>query len=140
MAYGFPATYQPMYYPPTIQQVPQQVPQQIPQPPTQQTQNNLIWVSGEAGAKAYLLAPNTTMPLWDSESQTIFLKSTDGSGMPTIKYLDYTVRDTAQPTNNVVEGFATKDDLADLAAQLADLKRRMDAMSNRPKRGEAKNE
>ena len=140
MAYGFPATYQPMYYPPTIQQVPQQVPQQIPQPPTQQTQNNLIWVSGEAGAKAYLLAPNTTMPLWDSESQTIFLKSTDGSGMPTIKYLDYTVRDAAKPTNNVVEGFATKDDLADLAAQLADLKRRMDAMSNRPKRGEAKNE
>ena len=140
MAYGFPATYQPMYYPPTIQQVPQQVPQQIPQPPTQQTQNNLIWVSGEAGAKAYLLAPNTTMPLWDSESQTIFLKSTDGSGMPTIKYLDYTVRDAVQPTNNVVEGFATKDDLADLAAQLADLKRRMDAMSNRPKRGEAKNE
>lgn len=136
MAYGFPATYQPMYYPPTIQQVPQQV----PQPPTQQTQNNLIWVSGEAGAKAYLLAPNTTIPLWDSESQTIFLKSTDGSGMPTIKYLDYTVRDAAQPTNNVVEGFATKDDLADLAAQLADLKRRMDSMSNRPKRGETKNE
>lgn len=140
MAYGFPATYQPMYYPPTIQQVPQQVPQQIPQPPTQQTQNNLIWVSGEAGAKAYLLAPNTTMPLWDSESQTIFLKSTDGSGMPTIKYLDYTVRDAAQPTNNIVEEFATKDDIAQLTEQLADLKRRMDAMSNRPKRGEAKNE
>ena len=136
MAYGFPNTYQPMYYPPTIQQVPQQV----PQPPTQQTQNNLIWVSGEAGAKAYLLAPNTTMPLWDSESQTIFLKSTDGSGMPTIKYLDYTVRDSSQPTNNVVDSYVTKEEIADITAQLADLKRRMDNLSSRTKRGEGKNE
>lgn len=136
MAYGFPATYQPMYYPSTIQQVPQQV----PQPPTQQTQNNLIWVSGEAGAKAYLLAPNTTMPLWDSESQTIFLKSTDGSGMPTIKYLDYTVRDSSQPTNNVVDSYVTKEEIADITAQLADLKRRMDNLSSRTKRGEGKNE
>ena len=42
----------------------------------------IIWVSGEAGAKAYLVAPNNTVQLWDSESQTIYLKSADACGMP----------------------------------------------------------
>ena len=70
----------------------------IPQASAPQQQNNagMIWVSGEAGAKAYLVAPNTTVQLWDSEAQTIYLKSADGSGMPTMKVLDYTIRD-AQP-------------------------------------------
>ena len=56
--------------------------------------NGIIWVQGEAGAKSYLVAPNTTVQLWDSESQTIYLKSADASGMPSIKTLDYTIRDT----------------------------------------------
>lgn len=81
MAYpGFPATYQPMYYQPQYQQ-------------TQQQNNGIIWVSGEAGAKAYLVAPNTTVQLWDSERQTVYLKSADASGMPSMKVLDYTIRD-----------------------------------------------
>lgn len=94
MAYGngFPVTYQPIY----PQYVPQPQPQ-VQQQPAQQAQNNsLIWVSGEAGAKAYLVAPNTTVQLWDSESQTIYLKSADGSGMPTMKILDYIIREQAQ--------------------------------------------
>lgn len=75
--------------------------QQMPyiQQPVQQNQNqnlnnsNLIWVQGEAGAKSYLVAPNTTVQLWDSESQSIYLKSADASGMPTMKILDYTIRE-----------------------------------------------
>lgn len=89
MAYnnGFPLSYQPMYY---------QSPYQQNQP---QPQNNgIIWVQGEAGAKSYLIAPNTTVQLWDSESQTIFLKSADASGMPSMKVLDYTIREVNQPT------------------------------------------
>lgn len=58
--------------------------------------NGIIWIQGEAGAKSYLVAPNTTVALWDSESQTIYLKSADASGMPSIKTLDYTVRDRVQ--------------------------------------------
>ena len=92
---GFPITYQPIYYQPQAQQqqlVPQMQPQQAP--PSQNT--NIIWVSGEAGAKSYLVAPNTTVQLWDSEAQTIYLKSADASGMPTMKILDYTIRESAQ--------------------------------------------
>ena len=93
MAYnaGFPMGYQPaqFYYP-----QPQQA--QINSPQTQQAMNNsIIWVQGEAGAKSYLVAPNTTVQLWDSERQTIYLKSADASGMPSIKVLDYTIRQEA---------------------------------------------
>ena len=85
MAYngGFPATYQPLYYQPQYQPVVQQ---------SQAQQNNgIIWVQGEAGAKSYLVAPNTTVQLWDSETQRIFLKSADASGMPSMKILEYTI-------------------------------------------------
>ena len=92
---GFPATYQPMMYQPQVQQVQQPVQQVVQQPTQQPVQNNpMIWVQGETGAKSYLLAPNTTLPLWDSERQSIYLKSTDASGMPSMKILDYTIRDT----------------------------------------------
>jgi hypothetical protein len=56
-------------------------------------QNGIIWVQGEAGAKSYMVAPNNTVQLWDSEAQTIYLKSADASGMPTMKIIDYTIRE-----------------------------------------------
>lgn len=99
MAYNgfFPANYQPMVYQPQMQQ-PQMIQQQqssgVSQPIPQQN-NPMIWVQGETGAKSYLLAPNTTLPLWDSENQIVYLKSTDASGMPSMKILDYTIRDTS---------------------------------------------
>ena len=85
MAYfnGFPATYQPVY---PVQQ-------------TQNQQNSIIWVQGEAGAKSYMVAPNSTVTLWDSENQTIYLKSADASGMPSIKTLDYTIREAQKQAN-----------------------------------------
>lgn len=89
------------YYPQyTIPQYtpPQYTPQMPTTPQHQSVANNLTWVQGEAGAKSYLVAPNTTVQLWDSESQTIYLKSADASGMPSMKILDYTFRDT-QPQN-----------------------------------------
>lgn len=123
MAYnnGFPVGYAQSYPPP-----PQSQGQQYPPPPQAQPypppqlqqqvqQSSLIWVQGEAGAKSYLLAPNTTMPLWDAEAQVIYLKSTDASGMPSMKVLDYTVRDNLNlpPKAPVPEGveYATKDEV-----------------------------
>jgi len=62
--------------------------------------SNLTWVQGEAGAKSYLVAPNSTATLWDSEAQTIYLKSADASGMPSMKILDYTIRDNGANVPN----------------------------------------
>lgn len=86
--------------------------------------NPLIWVSGEAGAKAYLVAPNTTVALWDSERQTIYLKSADTSGMPTMKILDYSIRENEpvqRPLANEIipsNSYATKDDLEALKKEV----------------------
>lgn len=134
MAYnGFPATYQPMYYQPQYQPMMQQQAPASPSP----AQQNIIWVQGEAAARGYLMAPNTTLPLWDSESNTIFLKTTDAAGMPSMKVLDYTVRDTApanahvaaSPTHgNNSPAYATKADLDALAGQIDALRTQMDNM------------
>lgn len=83
---GFPINYQPTYMPQQQAYMPQ-----MPQAQQQQS-NGIIWVSGEAGAKAFMVAPNTTVQLWDSEDQVIYLKSADASGMPNMKILDYTIR------------------------------------------------
>lgn len=97
MAYnnGFPVTYPQMYYQPQYQ---------VPQAQTAQ-QTGVIWVQGEAGAKSYLVAPNTTVQLWDSERQCIYLKSADASGMPSMKILDYTIR--GQTSSNGPVGAST---------------------------------
>ena len=117
MAYnnGFP-----MSYPQYTQQYPQyQQPIPTPQQQIQQQQpvqqGSLIWVSGEAGAKAYLVAPNTTVQLWDSESNCVYLKSADATGMPSMKILDYTIREGEKPQNtplkNDMNNYATKEEL-----------------------------
>ena len=73
---------------------------QQPQPTQMYNPNSRKWVQGLAGAKSYLVAPNQTVDLWDSESQTIYVKSADASGLPTLKVLDYTLRDNG---SNLVE-------------------------------------
>ena len=53
----------------------QQQPVQIPAQPVQQPQQNnsgILWVSGEVGAKSYLVAPGTSVLLMDSESENEF--------------------------------------------------------------------
>lgn len=83
-----------------------------------------IWVQGEAGAKSYMVAPNQTVTLWDSEAQVIYLKSADASGMPSIKVLDYTIRDNTpkSPEIHDLTGFATKDDILAVKKEIEDIK------------------
>ncbi|MBR5286449.1 MAG: hypothetical protein IKU30_06065 [Clostridia bacterium] len=67
------------YNAPIMQQAPSPV-TATPQP--QPANNGVIWVQGESGAKSYIIAPNTTVLLMDSESNRFYLKSSDASGMP----------------------------------------------------------
>lgn len=124
---GYPASYQPMTYP------------QINQPmysQPQQAQNGIIWVQGEAGAKSYLVAPNNTVQLWDSEAQTIYLKSADASGMPSMKVLDYTIREMAQNSNSKpvqksdgeILNYATKDELKAVSDQIKAIQKQLKGM------------
>lgn len=145
MAYfnGYPATYQPMYQTPYTQPYTQNAPvQQQSQAVQPSVQNGIIWVQGEAGAKSYLVAPNNTVQLWDSESQTIYLKSADASGMPSMKILDYTIRENEKNTaNNPVAAqddksysYATKDEIRAVSEQITALRDRVDNLSRRRNR------
>jgi len=115
------------------------------QPQQQQAQQNgIIWVSGEAGAKAYMVAPNNTIQLWDSESQTIYLKSADASGMPSMKILDYTIRDSVKNTpvspsvltDDKLSAFATKDEIKAVSEQITALRDRVDNLTRKKVREE----
>ena len=109
MAYNyFPTGYQP-YFQSQMNNAPQQ---------------NLIWVQGEAAAKSYPIAPNTSVPLWDSEANVIYIKSADASGMPSLKILDYTMRDSVSQRVEVKaqNDFATKDDVEFLKNEINALK------------------
>lgn len=126
MAYNniFPMTYQPqqMYYP-----------QMQNQGQQQQNSNNLIWVSGEAGAKAYLVAPNTTVTLWDSEAQVIYLKSADASGMPSMKIIDYTIRNNTpqEAVRDSHNEFAMKTDVESIRKDILALNERVNSLAKR---------
>lgn len=64
-----------------------------PMPSQTQPTNSLIWVQGETGAKSYLVAPNATVMLMDSEGERFYLKSADASGMPLpLRIFDYKER------------------------------------------------
>lgn len=116
-----------------------QQPVQQPQQPTQQSNNSITWVQGEAGAKSYLVAPNTTVQLWDSEEQVIYLKSADASGMPSMKVLDYTIRSggspaapaVAQQPGNDMSQYVTKAELEALYGQISGLKTKIEKLSKK---------
>lgn len=104
--------------------------QQVPQPAQQTSQSSpMIWVSGEAGAKSYLVAPNTTVMLMDAENPTFYLKSADASGMPLpLRVFDYKERTEAaqQPVTAPVEArtmnldnFVTREELEQRLALIA---------------------
>ena len=123
MAYynGFPATYQPMYQPQQYQTPVMQTTQQA-----QQSGNgSIIWVQGEQAAKSYLVAPNSSVVLFDSEDKIVYLKSADASGMPSMKILDYTIRGDANTVQAPAAEFATKDDLRALEDKIRDIREEM---------------
>ena len=77
------------------------------------------------------MGPNKTIPLWDTEAQTIYIKSTDSSGMPTMKVIDYTIRDSANaaqrtPLDDKVVEYVKRDELeavkGELLKEIANLK------------------
>lgn len=102
-----------------------------PQTPVAPAQNNtIIWVQGEAGAKSFSMGPNMRVALWDSEKQTIYLKSTDQFGMPSMEYIDYTVRGRETPETPIMpandyisreEFDALRSDVESLKKSLGDL-------------------
>ena len=88
-------------------------------------QQGIIWVQGEAAATSYLIAPNSTVPLWDSEDKIIYLKSADPSGMPSMKVLEYKIRGEEEP--KPAPEYVTKADFDALAEKVKELSKKKPA-------------
>lgn len=76
----------------------------------------IVWVQNEMEAMNYLVAPNSAVTLWDSNSPVVYLKQTDASGKPSMKTYDLVER-TQKPVQQSVE-YATKEELNALAAKI----------------------
>lgn len=59
------------------------------QPQLNVNNSAVIWVQGEAGAKSYLVAPNSTVLLMDSDCSRFYLKSADNAGVPSLRTFEY---------------------------------------------------
>ena len=62
---------------------------QYQQQQAQPVNQGILWVQVEAGAKSYLVAPNTSVLLMDSETEKFYIKTTDQAGMPTLRTFEY---------------------------------------------------
>ena len=74
----------------------QQYQQQPIQQPTQQNAswNDMIWVLNENEAVSFPVAPNNSVTLWDKSKNTVYIKSVNMQGVPSIRILDFTERST----------------------------------------------
>ena len=96
------AYYNPYMSSPYVAPYQAQAPQPAPQPAQQAGVN---WVQGEAAARSWMVAPNTTVLLMDSESERFYLKSTDASGMPLpLRIFEYKERTAAGGSNPIGSG------------------------------------
>lgn len=114
------------YFPMTYQQnYPQSYPQQ---------NNGVVWVQGIEGAKAYPVAAGQAVLLMDSDSDCLYLKSADQSGMPSLRVFDYKERINVpqKQKNDGLSGFLTKEDILhyatkdDLKTAISELKKELE--------------
>lgn len=95
------------------------------QPP--QTNQGLLWVQGEAAARSYLIAPNSTVLLMDSEANRFYIKSANNAGMPSLQIFEYTEvsQNTPQASQstqtNLDDKYVTREEYSRLQAQYADI-------------------
>ena len=140
--------YRPTYYDPVQQsqmgQYNPQYQQQMAQPmqnaqmPMQaQPTSEFLWVLNENEATSYPVAPNNTVILWDKNLPTVYIKSVNSQGVPSMRVLDFTER-TATAQKQPVSGpfgsannFVTIDSFNALEAKFAALEGKVDEL--RPK-------
>lgn len=91
----------------------------------QQPIHGFMYVTGVEGARAYPMPPNSEMPLFDSSNDgTIYVKTTDAAGFPTIKRGKVIMEDMAQQPES--SSYVTHDEFqraySDLSGQVEQMK------------------
>ena len=146
MAYYAPF-YRPTYYDPVQQsqmgqfnpQYQQPMGQPMQQAPMQtQPTNDFLWVLNENEATSYPVAPNNTVTLWDKNLPTIYIKSVNAQGVPSMRILDFTERTSTSPRTpsapsfNSPDNFVTIDSFNALKGDVEALRGKLDELNAKP--------
>lgn len=109
--------------------------------------NGINWVSGESGAKSWIVGRGESVLLMDSENQCFYLKSADASGMPLpLRTFDYTERTQNAPQgsqttfNQSNDNYITRTEFDDLKAKYEELEKQLKASKNPARKEATKNE
>lgn len=94
-----------------------------------QQQSNLIRVSGRQGAEAYQLPPNSAVPLFDGDSDTLYIKSTDGAGFGTIHEYQIVPK---QADPNPMTGYVTQEQFDELQKEIESVKHSIQQSQSEP--------
>lgn len=148
MAYYAPF-YRPTYYDPVQQSQMGQFNQQYQQPMAQPMQNaqmpmqgqptsEFLWVLNENEATSYPVAPNNTVILWDKNLPTVYIKSVNAQGVPSMRVLDFTERTAtaprmpSTPSFNSPDNFVTIDSFNALKGDVEALRGKLDELNAKP--------
>lgn len=113
----------------------QQMPVATPTP-----SNDMLWVLNETEAVSFPVAPNNSVTLWDKNKDTVYIKSVNMQGVPSIRVLDYTER-TVENGSKTPErhecqcgkDFVRKDDFEALQGELNALRSELEELKAKPK-------
>lgn len=82
--------------------------------------NNIIWVQGESGAKAFQLPANSNIILMDNDEAKFYIKSTDAVGMTTMRTFEFieTTNDKPNTPANPKEEYVTRKEFEELKGMI----------------------
>lgn len=91
----------------------------------QTPQNGFVWVDGIEEANSFYVAPNNAVQLWDKNAPTIYKKSADSTGKPSMQIFDLVERKEEKPTEMPPKidysEFVKRDELSALEDRIASL-------------------
>ena len=112
--------------------------QMPPQQPMAIHADPMLWVLGQTEAESYPVAPNNTVTLWDKNQPTIYIKSANAQGVPSIRVLDFTERTANAPKTpekhdcQCGDKFATKEQLTALEGKISEITAIVDELKAKP--------
>ena len=106
------------------QQMMQQMPVQASQP--QQMQTSVVWISGgKEEANGFMVAPNSRVIIFETNSMVFHIKERDASGTPIpMRTFNYTEEAENKPhdTKKMNDKFVTREEFDALAALVGEIK------------------
>ena len=107
--------------------------------PMPQPTNDMIWVLGQTEAESYPVAINNSVVLWDKSNPTIYVKSVNAQGIPSMRTLDFVERvqnGSQTPTEHVCkcgDNFVTKEEFKALQGKYDEIMGKLEQLEEKPK-------